>query len=202
LPRFLSSELKKLTPAVERANVCFIAINQLRSDLGAFSPTTVESSPGGRAFKHACSVMVSVKKLTSKDTIIYNAHDEPIGHTIKAKIEKNKVGTPGREATYQVEYLKGNVNQVKELFTLGVRLGVFISETSKTKIISGNRLTSERAALDYLSDPEVYKRELENVVSFYRTNANVELSNDLEDSENEESDDYVDEDDYSPEDEE
>jgi len=197
LPRFLSSELKKLTPEVERANVCFIAINQLRSDLGAISPVAVESSPGGRAFKHACSVMISVRKLLAKDTLILNDYDEPIGHTIKAKIEKNKLGTPGREALYQIEYLKGNVNQAKELLDLGLRLGVFEAASTVSTIIDGVKYTSKPAAIAQLSKPEVYKTELERVVKFYRENPDAELagpSSLVESSDND--DDYVDEDAY------
>src|SRR5690606_33607629 len=60
--RFLSVELKKLTPAIAHANVSFMAINQIRTSPGVMfgDPTTTS---GGNAWKHACSVMVMLAQL-------------------------------------------------------------------------------------------------------------------------------------------
>ncbi len=67
--RFLSVELKKLTPGIARSNVAFIAINQVRTDLGKMFGNP-ESSPGGRALKHACSLMVEVAPMGGVDNVL------------------------------------------------------------------------------------------------------------------------------------
>ena len=114
IPRFLSTELKKLTPIVAQANVAFIGINQVRVNLGQMfgDPTT---SPGGKALKHACSLMINMAPVFGADSVIKNDDGDKIGHTVRAKIQKNKVGAPYRQAEYKVKYKKGIVNIEEEL---------------------------------------------------------------------------------------
>ena len=78
--RFLPPELRKLTPMLSQTGVCFIAINQLRykPDVMYGDPT---DSPGGTALKFACSQMVNLGIINSKDSRIEEG-DVRVGHHI------------------------------------------------------------------------------------------------------------------------
>lgn len=151
MARFLSVELKKLTPAIARANVAFMAINQVRTSPGVLfgDPTT---SPGGNALKHACSVMVMVGMKNAKDTFIFNDLDERIGGRIVAKIGKNKVATPFKTAEYSLIFNKGVQNLPEELLDVGVMTGFIERPNSRSYIINGEKLTSRDAAIEYVND--------------------------------------------------
>jgi len=118
LARFLTAMLRKLVPAVDESQVCFIAINQLREKIGVLwgDPTT---SPGGRAFKHACSVMVSLASLSGKDDIISDASKMRIGHRVRCSVIKNKSAPPYRQALFNITYRKG-IDLIGEIVEYGV----------------------------------------------------------------------------------
>jgi recombination protein RecA len=150
IPRFLSTELKKLTPVVAQANVAFIGINQVRVNLGQMfgDPTT---SPGGKALKHACSLMLNMAPILSADSVIKNSNGEKIGHVVRAKIQKNKVGAPFRQAEYKVEYEKGIVEQNEELFDLAVKYGLIDRPNNQSYMVYGEKIRGRDAALDSFS---------------------------------------------------
>jgi recombination protein RecA len=146
IPRFLSTELKKLTPVVAQANVAFVGINQVRVNLGQMfgDPTT---SPGGKALKHACSLMLNMAPILSADSVIKNSSGEKIGHTVRAKIQKNKVGAPFRQAEYKVEYEKGIVEQNEELFELSIKYGLIERPNNQSYMVYGEKIRGRDAAL-------------------------------------------------------
>jgi len=146
IPRFLSTELKKLTPVVAQANVAFIGINQVRVNLGQMfgDPTT---SPGGKALKHACSLMINMAPVFSADSVIKDDEGGRIGHTVRAKIQKNKVGAPFRKAEYKVEYKKGIVNAEEEVFDLSVKYGLIERPSSQSYLINGEKIRGRDKAL-------------------------------------------------------
>lgn len=151
MARFLSVELKKLTPALAHANVAFFAINQVRTDPGTMfgDPTT---SPGGNALKHACSTMVMVAPRLSKDTKIFNEHDEQIGARVMAKIAKNKVSPPNKVAEYDLRFDMGVQNLPEELLNVGVLEGIIERPNSRSYIINEEKLTSRDAAIKYVAE--------------------------------------------------
>lgn len=150
IPRFLSTELKKLTPVIAHANVAFIGINQVRVDLGKMYGDPV-TSPGGKALKHACSLMINMAPNFSADFAIDNSDGQRIGHTVRAKIEKNKVGTPFTKAEYKVEYEKGIVQKEKEVFDLAVKYGFITRPNTQSYVIDGEKIRGADASLEYLS---------------------------------------------------
>lgn len=121
LARFLTTELKKLTPVLSETNVTFIGINQIRETIGVmYGPST--SSPGGRALKHACSVMVEMAPIGG--SAIEDDSGTRIGHKVRASIKKNKVGRPFGKAEYSIEYVKGMVSTESELLDLAVQFDI------------------------------------------------------------------------------
>lgn len=153
IPRFLSTELKKLTPVIAQANVAFIGINQVRVNLGQMfgDPST---SPGGKALKHACSLMINMAPVFSSDSVIKNSEGDKIGHTVRAKIQKNKVGAPFKQAEYKVEYEKGIVNQHEEIFDLSIKYNLIQRPNNQSYIVDGEKIRGREAALKAFCENE------------------------------------------------
>jgi len=123
MARFLPPELRKITPKLGRTGVVLLAINQIRVKIGAMYGNP-EDTPGGRAWKHACSMMVNFGAVYNSESFITDDLDEKIGHKIKAKIVKNKVAPAHRNAEFEIKYLSGIVNRHREVFELAVKYGV------------------------------------------------------------------------------
>ena len=167
IPRFLSTELKKLTPMLAKSNVAFVGINQVRVDLGKMfgDPT---SSPGGKALKHACSLMINIAPIFSSDSQITDSNGNRIGHKVRAKIGKNKVGTPFRKAEYSIEYLRGITSSDEEIFELGVKYGTIDRPSAQYYIIDGEKIRGREAALSsFLSNRPLVKETLSTVSEMY-----------------------------------
>ncbi len=151
MPRFLSTELKKLTPAVAEANVSMIFINQVRVNPGVMYGNP-EDSPGGKALKHACSVMINMAPINSADSRIEDDNEVVVGHKVRAKIQKNKVGAPFREAIYTIRYTEGLINREEELLDLAVLCGVITRPNNRTYELGDEKFTSRQLMVDYLKD--------------------------------------------------
>ena len=72
---------------------------------------------------------------------------EKVGHTVRAKIQKNKVGAPFRQAEYKVEYEKGIVSQGEELFDLAVKYGLIERPNNQSYMVYGEKVRGRDAAL-------------------------------------------------------
>ena len=182
IPRFLSTELKKLTPAVAQANVAFIGINQVRVDLGKMFGDPV-SSPGGKALKHACSLMINMAPMFGSDNVIKNSDDERVGHKVRAKIEKNKVGAPFKKSEYFLEYMKGIVRTEDEIFDLGVKYGVIERPSSQSYLIDGEKIRGRDNAQNKFCSNENLVNDVKNTVrKIYLKEIDPILKIDAEDS--------------------
>ncbi len=116
--RMMSKGLRMLASDISKSGAVVIFINQIREKIGTFFGNP-ETTPGGRALKFYASVRVEVRR---GDTI-KDKDNEIIGHIIKAKVVKNKVAPPYREAQFELIYGKG-VNRLGELFDLGLKMGL------------------------------------------------------------------------------
>lgn len=155
MPRFLSTELKKLTPALADANVAMIFINQVRVNPGIMYGNP-ESSPGGKALKHACSVMINMAPMSGKDNIVEDDNEDKVGHKVKAKVEKNKVGAPYREAIYTIKYTEGFAEKEEELLELALLCGVFVKEGTKTYLFGDSKFNGRDSTTSFLKQQEIF----------------------------------------------
>ncbi|MBR5923510.1 MAG: recombinase RecA [Clostridia bacterium] len=117
LARLMSQALRKLTGALSKSNCAAIFINQLREKIGVIYGNP-ETTTGGRALKFYASVRIDVRKIES----IKNG-SEMIGSRTRARVVKNKVAPPFREAEFDVLYGKG-ISHTGELIDMGLELDV------------------------------------------------------------------------------
>lgn len=104
--RLMSQAMRMLVGDVSKSGVCVIFINQIREKIGV-SFGNPEVTSGGRALKFYASVRFEVRRLSNTDGGRLMVGDEHIGHRLRVKNVKNKVGTPFRETVIDLYYGKG-----------------------------------------------------------------------------------------------
>lgn len=115
--RLMSQALRKLAGAISKSNCVAIFINQLREKVGVMYGNP-EVTPGGRALKFYSSVRIDIRKIET----LKNG-TEVIGSRTRAKVVKNKIAPPFREAEFDVMYGRG-ISREGELLDLAVKLNV------------------------------------------------------------------------------
>lgn len=111
----MSQALRKLTAAISKTNTIVIFINQLREKVGVMYGNP-EVTTGGRALKFYASVRIDIRRVES-----IKVNGEIVGNRTRAKVVKNKMAPPFREAEFDIMYGEGIVRE-SELVDLGVKL--------------------------------------------------------------------------------
>lgn len=152
--RLMSQALRKITGALSATGTTAIFINQLREKIGVFFGNP-ETTTGGKALKFYASVRIDVRRIET----LKNG-TEPIGNRTRAKIVKNKIAPPFKQAEFDIMYGEG-ISREGSIIDMGVDCGVI-----------------DKSGSWYTYGKDQLGQGKENVRSFLRDNP--ELSEELE----------------------
>jgi recombination protein RecA len=147
--RLMSQALRKLTAIVAKSKTCLVFINQIREKIGVMFGNP-ETTTGGRALKFYSSVRLDIRRIAAiKDG------DRVVGNRTRAKVVKNKMAAPFREAEFDILYGEG-ISREGDLIDVAVGLNL-IEKSGSWYSFGGERMGQGR----------------ENTRQFLRENADI-----------------------------
>lgn len=111
--RLMSQALRKLTAAISKSKTCIIFINQIRMKIGVMFGSP-ETTTGGRALKFYSSVRIDLRRIET-----LKKGDNSYGNRVRAKIVKNKVAAPFKQAEFEIHFGEG-ISYTADLLDLAV----------------------------------------------------------------------------------
>src|SRR6266436_3832278 len=155
--RLMSQALRKLTAIVSKSKTCLIFINQIREKIGVMFGNP-ETTTGGRALKFYASIRLDIRRIQA-----IKEGDKVVGSRTRAKVVKNKVASPFREAEFDILYGEG-ISREGDLIDLGVEKGLL--EKSGTWIsFGGERMGQGREnARVFLKENKDIRDKLESAL--------------------------------------
>lgn len=155
--RLMSRSLKKLVGTANKSGTTIIFINQVRAQIGGFSPNgTPETTTGGKALKFFASQRIDVRRRQQ-----VKEGKEIIGNEIRLKVVKNKIAPPFAEGLTILTFGQG-INRQAEMIQVGPDYGVITKPNARKYVetATGEVIANSKAdAIARLeADPEMYAR--------------------------------------------
>ena len=155
--RLMSQALRKLTAAISKSKTCVIFINQIRMKIGVMFGSP-ETTTGGRALKFYASVRIDLRRIES-----LKSGDEIIGNRVKAKVVKNKVAAPFREALFEIHFTEG-ISRLSDILDLALKYEI-IEKSGAWFSYDGQKIGQGReSARAFLKDNPKVMAQIEKII--------------------------------------
>ena len=127
---YLGSALKGVTPVIRDNSITTILVQQVYEEMDEYkkmsNPYIV---PDGRALKHFCDYMLEVTRIDTKAGRIEDGKNiyggaQQVGHVVRVRGKKNRVGAPFRAGQFSLSYSQGVINTGEEAYELAKSLNV------------------------------------------------------------------------------
>jgi recombination protein RecA len=152
--RLMSQALRKLTANIKRSNTLVIFINQIRMKIGVMFGNP-ETTTGGNALKFYASVRIDIRRIGA-----IKKGEEVIGSETRAKVVKNKVAPPFRQAEFDILYGEG-ISREGEIVELGTNHRI-LEKTGAWYTYGKDRIGQGKDnARDYLKENPKVAEEIE-----------------------------------------
>ncbi len=146
--RLMSQALRKLAGTISKTSCIVVFINQLREKIGVVYGNP-ETTPGGRALKYFASVRIDVRRIET-----LKSGTDMIGNRTRAKVIKNKVAPPFKEAEFDIIYGEG-ISKIGEIVDLAVKLEL-IEKAGAWFTVGETRIQGRDGVKEYLKEnPDV-----------------------------------------------
>jgi len=173
--RLMSQALRKMTGALNGTGTTAIFINQLREKIGVMFGSP-ETTTGGKALKFYASVRIDVRRIeTLKDGT------EAVGNRTRAKIVKNKMAPPFKQAEFDIVYGVG-ISREGSLIDMGVEHG-FIRKSGAWYTYEGDQLGQgkENARAFLRDNPEladIIEQQIKDKLGIGKAPVEIDLADD------------------------
>ncbi len=155
--RLMSQALRKLAGAINKSNCVIIFINQLREKVGVIYGNP-EVTTGGRALKFYASMRIDVRRIEQ----IKAPGNEFVGSRTRAKIVKNKVAPPFKQAEFDIMYGTG-IDKDGEICDLAVNQGI-IKKSGSWFSYGEQRFQGRDKLKALIKEDQAFAKELEDKV--------------------------------------
>ena len=152
--RLMSQAMRKLTAAISKSKTTAVFINQLREKIGVMFGNP-ETTPGGRALKFYSSVRIDLRRVDS-----IKAGERVVGNRVRAKVVKNKVAPPFRQAEFDILFDEG-ISKAGSLLDVGESLGIIQRQGSWLSVDGAKLGQGRESARMFLKENPKMMRELE-----------------------------------------
>lgn len=155
--RLMSQALRKLTAIVNKSKTCVIFINQLREKVGVMFGNP-ETTPGGKALKFYASIRLDVRKMD-----VLKDADGAMGNRTKAKVVKNKLAPPFKQAEFDIVFGEG-ISQEGCIIDMGVQYDI-IGKSGAWFSYNGEKIAQGREKLRLLlKENSAMRKEIEEKI--------------------------------------
>jgi len=155
--RLMSQALRKLTGNIKKTNTLVIFINQIRMKIGVMFGNP-ETTTGGNALKFYASVRLDIRRIGA-----IKKGDEVVGAETRAKVVKNKVAPPFKQAEFDVLYGEG-ISREGEIIEIGAQLN-FIEKAGSWYSYNGEKIGQGKDnAREFLKENPKIAQEIEDKI--------------------------------------